>query len=87
MLDQEIVSDFYSFLVNLKYDTLKSHYETDGFDGRYSDVKISGDFISSKNISFIRYQHETIEKLIDNVDLLIPDIKYRLYRYKYEKEK
>lgn len=85
-LNQELVSDFYTFLANLKYDKLDSRYETDGLDGRFTDVKISGDSIPTKSIHLVRYQHETIEKLIDKVDLLIPDIKYRLYRYKYEKE-
>ncbi|MCU4158416.1 hypothetical protein J1N10_20760 [Carboxylicivirga sp. A043] len=73
--------------MRLDYDRLESHYETDGLDGRCTDIKISGDSIVSKNISLVRYQHKTIEKLIDKVDLLIPDIEYRLYRYKYEKEK
>ena len=81
-LSQKSVLNFYSFLNELKYDTLKSNYETDGFDGRFTDVKISGDSIPSKSIRLVRYQHETIEKLLDNVDILIPDKKYRLYQSK-----
>ena len=86
-LNHERFSYFSVFLVNLRSDTLKNKYKRDETDGRYTDVKISEDSISSKNISLVRYQNETIEKLIDKVDLLIPDIEDRLYGYKYQKEK
>lgn len=86
-LDKVKVKELYSFLLKSKYDTLKSSYINDGFDGRYTDIKISGNSIPSKNIHLERYRHEQIEKLIDKVDLLIPEKKYRLYPYKYtEKE-
>ncbi len=80
------VKELYSFLLQSKYDTLKSRYINDGFDGRYTDIKISGDSIPSKYIHLERYSHEQIEKLIDKVDLLIPEKKYRLYQYKYEEK-
>lgn len=85
-LDVIKVKEFYLFLLQSKYDTLKSRYINDGFDGRYTNIKISGDSIPSKNIHTERYRHEQIEKLIDKVDLLIPEKKYRLYRHKYEEK-
>ncbi len=84
MLDKKVAADFFSFLTDLKYDTLKNSYETSGFDGRYTTVQISGSSIPNKTIRLVRYEHETVEKLIDRVDLLIPEVKYRLYSYKYE---
>lgn len=85
-LDEAKVKDLYSFLIESKYDTLKSKYVNDGFDGRYTFIKISGDSIVKKNIRMERYRHELIEELLDKVDLSIPEIKYRLYRHKYEEK-
>lgn len=83
-LSKEATDDFYTFLTELRYDTLKNKYITDGFDGRYTTVQIEGHSIPKKKVKLERYDHETIEQLIDQVDLLIPEIKYRLYSYKYK---
>lgn len=85
-LDEAKVKDLYSFLAESKYETLKNKYINDGHDGRHTFIRISGDSIPKKNIRMERFRHELIEKLIDKVDLSIPEIKYRLYRHKYKKE-
>lgn len=85
-LNESKVKDLYSFLLKSKYDTLKTKYINDGFDGRYTFIKIEGDSIPKKNIRLERYRHELIEKLLDKVDLSIPNVKYRLYRHKYEEK-
>jgi len=84
-LDRQKSTNFYSFLTSTNFDTLKSDYERNGFDGRYTTVKISGDSFKSKTINLVRFEHPIIEQLINEEDLLIPEIKYRLYSHKYKK--
>ena len=86
-LEEDDAKKLYSFLVASRFDTLKNNYITDGEDGRQTFVKISGDSLPEKMILLEDYNHDLIEQLIDRVDLLIPEIKYRLYRYKYKEDK
>ena len=85
-LEREKTAAFYSYLTSMRYDTLKNTYEGGGSDGRFSMIKIAGDSLPVKEIRLERYRHESIEHLIDEVDLMIPDIRYRLYRHKYKKD-
>lgn len=86
-LEEGDAKKLYSFLIESRFDTLDNNYIRDGEDGGHTLVKISGDSIPEKSITLERYRHDLIEKLIGRVDLLIPEIKYRLYRYKYKEKK
>ncbi len=77
--------NFYAYLKKQTTDTLKSSYKEAGFDGLNLYVNISGDSIKSKRIFLERYFHPEIEKLIIEIDKLIPENKYKFFREKYKK--
>ena len=76
-LNKHKLINFYDYLKTNPLDTLKTKYISKGFDGLLLRVKISGDSIESKSIRLERYWHSEVEKLITEMDKLIPDVQYK----------
>ena len=80
-LNPDSVSIFYEYLIDMKYSSLKDHYENEGLDGRYTTIRISGKDIPTKKIEIIRYRQEKIDTFLHKFDRLIPNKKYRLFQH------
>lgn len=79
-LNKKKATQFYQYLKKNSTDTLRSIYHEEGFDGLNLLVKISGDGLKAKTVKLERYFHPEIEKLIVEMDKLIPEKKYKYFR-------
>ncbi|MEN8186818.1 MAG: hypothetical protein ABFR05_06785 [Bacteroidota bacterium] len=80
-LKKESVSEFYNYINDFDYEGLKDVYEPEEIISYGHDVfvEIIGDSIPNKNINLFNYDLNEIKELIEEVDLLIPNKKYKFY--------